>query len=476
MSKDRPNLAIGLVVMACAVAALQPAEAQGPPKEGSPQPAGKRLEVTPAGEPRPALAYRLLPMVSERTPGDAAPVYLRLGHEYHSAWPDLSKKPAEWLDLPDDQFPLAEARAFVDQHAARLRLLGFAARRATCDWAYTIAEQRDQIIEVLLPDAQELRTWARLLALKARVEVAEGKTAKAVETIETGLAMARHVAEGPFLINDLVGIAIASSMLDRLEELISRPETPNLYWSLTALPRPFISTRDSLEYEQKLGEWMVPELERLDEPGTPAEWSSLLARLHNRLIRLADKLASFSSSETAQAFGKIDLQALKAELLPKAQEAFPAEGMSDDERLVRYIAQQYQILRDDVYAPAYLAYPDALAMSSQKKNVVEEAKNGGPVLRLMVEIFPVIEAALGAEARLDRRIAALRVVEAIRMQAAQDSNLPRERSSIKVVPVPFDPVTGQPFGYQSEGNAVILSAPPIPGRLSALEYTISLRN
>ena len=64
-----------------------------------------------------------------------------------------------------------------------------------------------------------------LIALKARVEVAEGKLDQALGTIETGLAFGRHVSEGPFLINSLVGIAICNSMLDRLEELIDRPGT-----------------------------------------------------------------------------------------------------------------------------------------------------------------------------------------------------------------------------------------------------------
>ena len=79
---------------------------------------------------------------------------------------------------------------------------------------------------ILLPDTQSMRAWVRLIALKARVEVAEGKLDQALGTIETGLAFGRHVSEGPFLINSLVGIAICNSMLDRLEELIDQPGRP----------------------------------------------------------------------------------------------------------------------------------------------------------------------------------------------------------------------------------------------------------
>ena len=120
----------------------------------------------------------------------------------------------------------------MNQWLGRLKLLEFGTRREYCDWSFTLPEQRLDAIEILLPDTQSMRTWARLLALKARVEIAERKLDQAVGTIETGLAFGRHVAEGPFLINALVGMAICNSMLDRLEELIEQPGAPNLYWAL----------------------------------------------------------------------------------------------------------------------------------------------------------------------------------------------------------------------------------------------------
>ena len=55
-------------------------------------------------------------------------------------------------------------------------------------------------------------------------------------------------------------------MLDRVEELISQPGAPNLYWALTALPRPLVSMREALETEQRMGENMVPELARPTSP------------------------------------------------------------------------------------------------------------------------------------------------------------------------------------------------------------------
>ena len=74
-----------------------------------------------------------------------------------------------------------------------------------------------------------MRQWGRILALKARVEIVEGKYDNAIRTVETGLAFGRHVAEGPFLINGLIGVAITNLVLAPLEDLIAQPGAPNLY-------------------------------------------------------------------------------------------------------------------------------------------------------------------------------------------------------------------------------------------------------
>ena len=75
-----------------------------------------------------------------------------------------SRSRTSWLEMPFDQFPVAEARKFVDRWGDRLQQMEFGARRQTCNWNYTLPEQKERAIEILLPDAQELRSWARLLA------------------------------------------------------------------------------------------------------------------------------------------------------------------------------------------------------------------------------------------------------------------------------------------------------------------------
>jgi hypothetical protein len=72
---------------------------------------------------------------------------------------------------------------------------------------------------------------------------------KAVQSMQTGLAMARHVADSPILIQALVGTAIANLMLQPAEEWIGSPDSPNLYWALAVLPQPFIVTAPARQGE-----------------------------------------------------------------------------------------------------------------------------------------------------------------------------------------------------------------------------------
>ena len=57
-----------------------------------------------------------------------------------------------------------------------------------------------------------MRSLARLVALRARLAILDGKTDEAMHWIEIGLVMGRHVSQGPILIQALVGVAIDWSM------------------------------------------------------------------------------------------------------------------------------------------------------------------------------------------------------------------------------------------------------------------------
>ena len=444
----------------------------------------KELNLTPRAAPMPALQYRLLPLDPERTPGDAAPIYLRLvGEKTREELDELAKKSMAWLELPLDQMPTAEARKFVDGWGTQIEQLTYGARRQHCEWNYTLPEEREKSFDIQLSDVQQMRQWARLLALKARVEIAENKYKDAIRTLETGMAFSRHIAEGPFFIHTLVGIAAAHLMLDRVEELIAQPEAPNLYWSLTALPRPLIDVRQAMETEQKVLEWMIPEITELDRPRAEEEWAPLLARLYARMSEMDRKYAEKGPAGNSYGPKTTDLASFKTELLPKAREYLRARAMeggpeagrlSDDRAVVLYIAEKYHDIRDAWFRLQYLPYPEASVMEADTLKFVYAEKSGP--MRVFVSLLPNVMGVHLSETRLDHRVAALRIVEALRMYAdANGGELPKSLDQVKIVPIPLNPATGKDFVYHREGNAAVLDSTMPPLRTLGISYRITLR-
>ncbi len=78
-------------------------------------------------------------------------------------------------------------------------------------------------------------TFGGIIDLSAETPLT-GELDKACEGILVGLANGRHLAQTPFYINQLVALSIHQVMLDRTAELISQPDSPNLYWALSTLP------------------------------------------------------------------------------------------------------------------------------------------------------------------------------------------------------------------------------------------------
>lgn len=221
----------------------------------------KEFVVSPAPAPVPALRYALLPLDPDRTPGDAAPIYLRLRAEGADAGPrDASKKAVEWLGRPLRDFPASEAREFFERWSDQLAQIEFAAKRRTCDWNYPIPEQSEQVLKIQILDIDEMFRWGALLALKARVEIAEGHCDASLRTIAGGLAFGHHIASGPLLSHPFIAAAGDQLMFDRVDELITLPDAPNLYWALSALPRPLVNFRPAMEHESRLIQRLVPEL------------------------------------------------------------------------------------------------------------------------------------------------------------------------------------------------------------------------
>jgi hypothetical protein len=318
-----------------------------------------------------------------------------------------------------------------------------------------------------------------LIAYRARLQIAAGRYDEAIYALRTGMTMGRHVAEAPTFINALVGAAITQVMLKQLEELIQAPNSPNLYWALSELPVPYINLRNSMQAEKIVLHATVPLLRDINKaPWTAQQQAAIFDQLFNERRWSGDS----SDSRSAGDFGSTALGLMK--FYPEAKRALIAQGRKPDEIeampvvqvvLIRSL-QQYEDLRDDLFKWVPLPYWQARPGIEEALTRIAKARDNIECVPLIL-ILPAIGKLSAATASLDRRIAALRCVEAIRLYAAaHDGKLPASLADIKEVPVPDDPMTGKPFDYKPEGDKVILSgaAPPGLGNNYGLRFELTL--
>jgi hypothetical protein len=440
-----------------------------------------KLTLRPAAAPTPALKYLLLPELADMRPGNAALHYQRA--QSFEWWGYIRRQPyyseiEDWLDRPLKE--VGDKIYFV-RNFGPLKEVDIGARRESCDWEMT-ERVRKEGLGMLLPDVQGFREYGLLLGMRCRLEIVDEDYSKAIYTLQTGFALGRHVSDSPILISSLVGNATCSIMLRRVEELIQAAGAPNLYWALTDLPRPLIDLRKALQGEKLVLEAEFTDLKNLEtEPLSPQAQKRILKRLE--FVRAVT--GSDSRSARDSKFGFLPL-ALKA--YPPAKRALIAQGRKAEDVAAMPVLQvilidalqQYRRLRDDVFKWANVPYPQARAGWKRADEEVRAVVKEHPGAAVFLAFVPAIQRVHEAMLRLDRRVAALRCIEALRLHAAaHDGKLPAKLSDITAVPVPDDPVTGKSFVYQVNGDRATLRDPPLadgrPALPTPLHYQLTFK-
>jgi hypothetical protein len=454
-------------------------------KPPSPWVVDRTLTVSPAAAPVPALQYRLLPLHSVLKEGNALPIYLRLTHEQGDASRKyLVETPKSWNEMPVDKVPLTEARKFLKDYRYMLRQLELGARKRTVDWDYTLDEPNP--IGLLLPDVQWLRTnYSPMMILQVRVALADRDFTAAAHHLETCFAFSRHVGDGPTLIHKICGFALAAQFTGAVADFIERPDAPNLYWALTALPHPLIDLRDALEWEYRMLEFQFPDFNDLDRERTPEQWDAVLKHIRTDLRQFAtteDKVThpEWFPKDTAPG----DLAAKSPELAAarkfvartKGLAADKVEAMPPAQVLLLFMNGTYREDRDDWYRVAYLPYAQARTQFAARDKRLHDfpASEGHLPARVFL---PAIGKVMYRQNTIERTVAALQVVEAMRMYAgAHEGRLPDKLGDVTEVPLPDDPGTGRPFEYTRDGDtATVVSKvadDPVP---NGVRFRVTVR-
>jgi hypothetical protein len=460
-------------------AAENPAENK--PKEG-PELKVVNLAVYPAPITRPAMKYHLLPRVAEQKPGNAALLYdtifIRIAEEdgmrdglsrdlkdekEKEKFTTNADKLSNWMNTPLAELPKDEVRKTLDNvEPWIMEYAEMASRRIECDWVLP-AREANNPFEIRLPELHRARDLARILAMKARLSLAEGKPEDALKTLQIGFALSRQVNKGNVpLINYLVGDAIAGMMRERLLDLTQLKNAPNLYWSLSNLPRPFLNYRDAVEGEDLgFGLYFSALQEARNAEHSPEYWQKLMEETIDKLkyatAIIANKDPKAAKDEV------VDVKKLLEENYPIACDYLIKLGWPEKEirsmaparALLLYGAEMWNEIFDDGtkwMGIKYSQWPNEL-----REHYNEMMKKYGNFP--LADSFQIMGKVAAIQARSERDFDSLRMIEAIRLYAySHEGKLPGSLDDIKDVPIPANPMTGKPFTYRLDGDTAVLLA------------------
>jgi hypothetical protein len=472
---------IALLTAAAAPPELQPPETLPAVLAAAPArgPQVFKLTVRPQPTSQPALRHRLLPDVADETPGNAAPLYL-LSFMQAAAVPaslrehppltpeDAARygiKPGDfspgmdrvtlYLNAALDKLPREEAEQFLGNFVPAFENMDLAARREYCRWELPLRENR---VGVVVSHLNPARDFVNLMSLRARLQIFRRDYAGALATLQGTFELARDLNDQALLVQALVGVGAAEKALDGVVELMQQPDAPNLYWALAALPRPYVDLRASLQLERASMLFSFPQLRRVRTANLSAEeWGAM-----------SKHIAQSTGARGPDTSSKLSAAMLGAVLYPRAKQWLIEQGTPQEEVealsvasvLARYQVGQYDVWYDETLKLTSLPYWQAQeGLRRVERRIADERDSN-----TLIATIPPVHRAYFTGVKLDRQIAALQTVEALRNYAADHNGaLPGRLEELSETPASDDPSTGKPFVYRVKANQVTLESPAPPG-------------
>ncbi|MEX2308248.1 MAG: hypothetical protein WD738_11675 [Pirellulales bacterium] len=441
-----------------------------------------RLTVTPAAEPIPAFRHRLVARDIDLQPGNAAPFYYRALLEIpplvkrmrDADDPDRASKGCmhRWRQL--HEIPLETVRKagfrldwLIDQQ------LNTATSRRQCDWQFGIEDlQGFKVYNFVLPEIQQMRELCGLVALHTRLAIADGRLDDALDAIRMNYRIAGDAATTRFLVCCLVGTAVARIVNETLIELIAARGSPNLYWALTELPNPLIDLGPAFRFESEIRARVFPFIQESETTQRSyEEWNRLFRMSWREIYKgmlegRCRKVTPLQTELTALATALAGYPHAKRQLVAEGMDAGRVDEMPVGQVLAAYSERNCERLRDEWKKLFYMPFWEYQAREPVTGRELNEAAD--PFSRhAQREVLPMASALLFGfaqyrvpQVRLQREIAALRLIEALRMYAAEHGGrLPTSLDEVTRVPLPMNPATGQPFDYTLEDGVAVLEMP-----------------
>nr|WP_143548083.1 hypothetical protein [Rhodopirellula sp. SM50] len=467
--------------------------------------APETLAVGPMAVADPPLTHSLLPQLRNQIPGNAVVWYGQVYAEQQALLQrhDLWSQIGELVNLPSND--LAENHSKFKWlgsqpvHSGVFGSLQKAARSRHCDWQ--LLNTGEPYFEILLPEVQRARSYARLIVLRVKYQIAEKRFDDALESLQLGFALAKHVAQGDTLVCTLVAIGIEDMMADCLFDWVQQPGAPNLAWALAELPDPLVDLRPGLDAELIGLESTYPLFAQArqivqrqpdrDDPSQDESQSTPKRRNNWRFVEWSteqwtDALRDFwdrsdlfggNRNRSRPALGLLVMEAYpraKASLVRAGYPAAQVEAFSVAQAIA---VQSYNAHQRKIQHMVRWAYqPTSVALAGLQQESDADAPTP-PALPVDEMLGSSIQTVVHRQANVQRKVAALRVIEALRDHAASHGGeLPASIDEIELLPIPNDPATGTPFTVSRDGSTIRIAAHDEPSaKLSFRPIEIEIR-
>lgn len=300
-----------------------------------------------------------------------------------------------------------------------------------------------------------------LLAVRVRLHLANGNFDEAIKGLQTALALTKHVGEGDSTSFHGVGYVIAD-VLKQLDTYIEQPGAPNLYWSLAALPRPLFDLSNALRGERLKVANVVPGLEDVlnDPQAGPMtaeqlkKWGRFLEGLRFEPNRTFLDRMHFVEEVKAKH------DCAKQALIAAGRPLDKVEAMPHVQVALLHSFLEYDQCYDEIMKWRTAPYWEVAAFTKHAAGRHNKRPSDAPVVELAMFI-DTPEHLLFRPAKLERKVALWRTIEALRHYAAtHDGQFPANLDAVKDVPIPLDPLTGKSFAYERTGATAMLRALP----------------
>lgn len=444
-----------------------------------------KLTLSPSAPGSPALKHSLLIEPQERTPGNAAPLYYQaiLAYQDHPTrrkWELAENKSIQkWSEGPCNREVRDELHGWLKELPTdALRYIREATRRERCDFEHRRAElamARDMEVGI-----HEIKLWplARMVRYQARVDIADSKFMDARESLRQLYQMALDASSDPEITAAMRGVSFVSYANEEIVHWIGSEGSPNLYWPLTTIPQPFIDVRPICVRQVRTLETLLAPLKDCETAQrSNEEWLKLIGEVAAETDSQGEVAANSDRIASTAALVKLHFATAKERLVDNGYDVEKLNRIPPAQVVAIYMTRSLREVTDEflkgVYLPTEQVDPYYKAFDERIGKELDLLGRYHEVLPVARLFMPAVHTALIAQTRVELEFAGLRTLEAIRAHMAETGALPEKLEEIKVVPLPANPITHQPFGYERTETGAMLTIPGL-GRVPVKHYELTV--